>query len=252
MQDNKKVVIGIVGIILIGLLAGLVLSFSPLKKTYIKRQLQKMYGVTFTDVEGSNIYKASNGKNYVFQTTDNGITTTTVGTCNFFGKIKTDSYIHYYYADECKQYIQDEIGSCFDDCVVIVNDDANDLYNVKLKVDDIASYEDYLEALKASEDCNGKKSVIVYVREAEDLKHLTDADTILEKDSQTYRVDYYMVPDDFFDELKESGIYCYGFSDAEYKLIDSQGEENASRFQDYKRGIGCQMRWNEQEKEWQK
>ena len=220
-MKNKKVIISSVAILLIVfvLIAGFLYSN---RINYIEWQFKKMYGESFGKERNS-----INGNSFAVMT-KSGILV--FGTCDFVGNIKTESYMNYYYADESVNYIKDEIGSCFDDCIVVADYIVDSsLAKYEFDKNQIQSYEEYISEVKS---LNGffQPHFRVYIRESENKEHVNEAKAVLESCEEYFNVDFYEVSNDLYDAHKEEGIYCYTPGEYMEKLKKSLGEENIDRF----------------------
>lgn len=101
---------------------------------YIEHQLKGTYGITCTDGDVSDEF-------FNVQTAD-GITVK--GTCSRTGNITAETYINYYYGAESAQRITDEIGDCFDECVIVANNEYLHNWTLPVATGSIGSYDEYL------------------------------------------------------------------------------------------------------------
>lgn len=228
-QKGKSTVDILFLILVIGIGIYLVISFfhsSTFRKAYMNWQFRKAYGVTL--FYGAGTIDSNN--QFIAQTED-GVCV--FGSCDFWGNIKTESYINYYYADESAEHIREEIASCFDDCIVVVDEDSNLLAMTEFDVNSINSYEEYLTSINGGKDDN-RINVIVFLRETEDINHVVNAIEILKVNNEDFDVFFRMVSDDIYDAFKDRGVYCYYLTVSDYmqELFNSLGEENKMRFYD--------------------
>lgn len=189
----------------------------------IEKQLEQMYGVEFeVRLEGlgkTGVY-ASEGGAKVFYTTD------------LAGNIKTESYVNSYYADEVVSQIENEVCSCFDECIVIYdclttqefssqiisNGDVVGAYNspgyytCEFAAGSILSYNDYVDAV-ASAPVPTAPIVRIYIRDNENQTHVEEAKAILKANDETFLVFFYALPNDLFDRAVADNVYCYVYDD---------------------------------------
>ncbi len=172
------------------------------KERLITRQLEKLYGIPFT------IERTDGGRKCYIYSSDEHLQVKVKST--WYGKIKSEDYVNYVYAKNIAEQFEEEIGGCFDDCLIIVDNSSLRGFPPK----SINSYEEYIEAYKSiprEEKYFRSVEIRVYVRENEDLSHIIDAEEIL-KNSDKYHfggVEYYAIPDDLFDAHRDNGIYTY-------------------------------------------
>lgn len=221
-MKSKKHIFLVIGIVVVFVLTAFtIVYFCRIK--LIEHQFNKIYGESFKN-EGKSV------KGNQFEAmTDDGILIR--GTCDVIGNIKTESYVNYFYSDECSQYIMEEIGSCFDDCVVVTETFDNlslSLYD--FNVNSIQSFDDYISAVKSLNRNFYSLDFRVYIRQTEDLEHINAAKSILDSKEDYFNVDFYVIPDDIYDAHKESGIYCYCQGDYMEEFFKSLGENNYDRF----------------------
>ena len=110
---------------------------------YIKQQLGDTYDVTFADdgaISESNVFSV---------TSSDGVGV--IGTCNWKGKIETETYVHHYYGIVSAHRISDEIAACFDECVIVANNEYQHLWKQYIATDTLKSYDDYLASFEVSE-----------------------------------------------------------------------------------------------------
>lgn len=221
-SNIKFIVTPIIFVIVVAMIVGALFSYNPLRLSRIKKQLKDKYGVEFT----GNV-KNINGRRFVIKSMDGGVSVK--GTCDFLGNVKTESYVNYYYADDCVQDISDKIGEYFDDCIIVVDQrHYSFLYSAEFEFGSIDSYEEYLAATQAKNDMLYHVRARVYVGEDEPLEHVRQAKEYLESANEYIWVSYYAVPDDYYEALKESGIYCFNLStymdEFEHKYPDKYDE----------------------------
>lgn len=185
---------------------------------YIKRQLAKTYGVTFAD--GGSI-----SKDDVFSiTSSDGVDVT--GTCNMMGKIRTESYINHYYGAESARRISDKIGACFDECVIVANNEYQHNWAYVVASGTINSYEEYLASL----DVSDIPYVFVYVRETESSDNVKDALSILIADNEPLKVLICALPDDKYEAHRDFGQSVYTGGPYMDALNDPRGSEHHEEF----------------------
>lgn len=225
MEEKKKnyyIVAPIIFLVLMGIIVAGLLFYAPMKLKRITKQLRDRYGIEFIAENARGV----RGNDFIVKSLE-GVSV--YGSTDLFGNVKSESYVNYYYADDCKYDIENKIGDYFDDCIIVV-DQINDysyLYGEKFPFKSINSYEEYLEATKEKNSMRYHVKVRVYLRNKEDLKHVSEAKEYLENENEYIWVYYYVVPDEFYDALKKSGIYCFNFS-------DSMDEFESAHENDYK------------------
>ena len=152
---------------------------------------------------------------------------------NWYGKILSDDYSNYIYSKDVVDYFEEEIGSCFDDCIIIVDCHRRPQFPINT----IKSFDEYINAYKG---LDSKYKILkyvtidIYIRENEDLSHVLEAKEKLEKSEMNCfdGFEYYAIRDIVFDALKDNGVYTYYDYIAVYdKMYDTLGEDNISSFQ---------------------
>lgn len=223
--SNIKYIVGAIVLVVVVLaLIAILFFYNPLRMGRIKKQLQDQYGVEFS-ADTTNGIK---GKIFLLKSKNEGVKVR--GTCDFFGNVKTENYVNYYYADECKQDIYDKIGDYFDDCIVVANFITDSrLCVTEFPFKSINSYEDYLNATKDLVYMQYHVRVRVYLREQEDLEHVVAAREFLESTDEYIWVSFYAIPDDYYDALKKSGIYCIDVGDYMDEFNGNVDDENYDR-----------------------
>ena len=235
-MDGKKIarivklVLGITGVFAV--LVVLFLHSYSQRSQMIMSYLNYRYGVKADDSEDVTIF----GDEFTL-TTEEGINV--CGTCDFFGNIKTDSYVNYYYADECADHIRDEIGAYFSDSVIIYDGiKLSELASLPLKTRAINSYDEYVAATKdAWENADEhnyyyKISIRVYIRESEYIGNIRDAIAQLKDNDEYFDVYFYTVPDELFDLHKEKEVHAYFRGKAFDELDDYLDKETAVKLED--------------------
>ena len=194
----------------------------------IEKQLQSKYALTVDD-KGINL-----DDNKCYLTTSEGVSFS--GTCDWFGNVKTDSYVNYYYADECVKHIRDKIAYCFTESVVVADGiKISELASIEFDTKAINSYEDYVAATKtAFTDAEFHKQyykigIRVYVRETEDVHNIYDAEAVLLSDKEYFDVYFFAVPDEIFDIHKDNGVYAYYKGKAIDEMVNELDSEYGSK-----------------------
>lgn len=156
---------------------------------HVKRQLGNQYDISFND-EGS-----LKDDSFYVRTSDG---CSIYGTCNWYGKVTSETYVNIYYGQEYLQQIRDEIEPCFNECVLeIETDDISTLFlNEKLRIesDSFHSYEDYVAYA-------GQKDLInvnVYIRDTESMENVASALRILSATPHDFPVFIYAIPEEDF------------------------------------------------------
>lgn len=191
----------------------------------IESQLEKKYGLLIDPLNGIKL----KGDEFTATTVEK---VTFLGTCDYWGNVKTDSYVNYYYADECVKHISNKITYCFSDSICVYDGlKMSELASVPLQTNDINSYDEYVTATK-TEWQNAEKhkyyykiSIRVYVRESEYAGYINDAITELLYSEEYFDVFFYAIPDELFDLHEEMGIYAYFKGTAITDLVNSLDKE---------------------------
>lgn len=168
------------------------------------------------------------------------------GTCDFFGNIKSESYVHFYYADEAMELFSEKIKPYFDDCIIITQDKFLGLHQVEYDFKSINSFDEYQDALE-----KGYPSMFVLLRETEDIEHVRAAIEMLKESEIESDVLFQMIPDDMYEAHIDNGIYCYFDSMSDYmedfRNLLEDSNENYGRFDElvfgkkYRCGIICEF-----------
>ena len=193
----------------------------------IEAYMDYKYGVAVDENKGITI----SGDEFSLITSDNILV---LGTCNYFGEVLTESYVNYYYADDCVEHINEKIGDCFSDCVIVYDGvHLSELGNHRMDTNFINDYEGYVAAAKNACEAdemnknNYKISIRVYVRESEDTANIDAAITRLQDSGEYFNVYFYVVTDVMFNYHKEHGIFAYcrgGFIDGISSLDKETGD----------------------------
>ena len=197
--------------------------FCVYSKRMIADQLEQLYGVSF-EVRSEGVGKtgvyAVDGGAKIYYTTDDS------------GNITTDSYINCYYADEVVAQIEDEIGECFDECIVVydclttkeyINQDSingavireynsYDDYTYEFDSNCNLTYKDYCAELSTIHEVT-KPIVRVYIRDSVEQSAVESARDILRENSETLVVVFYALSDELYERAKGDGVYCYIYDD---------------------------------------
>lgn len=175
----------------------------------IEAYLNYKYGITVDENEGVTF----NGDEFSLVTSDK---ITVLGICDYFGEVQMESYVNYYYADECVAQINEKIGDCFSDCVIVYDGiSLSELASFQYNTSSINSYEEYVAVTKnAWETAQEHKywykiSVRVYVRESDYSDNVNEAIARLQDSDEYFDVFFFKVPDELFDLHKEKGVYAY-------------------------------------------
>jgi len=198
----------------------------------IESQLKYKYGLTIDPQSGIKLdgdeFSATTNEKVSFR-----------GTCDFWGNVKTDTYVNYYYADECVKHISDKINYCFSDSIVIYDGlKMSELASVPLKTNEIHSYDEYVTATK-NEWQNAeyhryyyKISIRVYVRESEYTENIINAMAELMSGKEYFDVFFYAIPDELFEIHDAMEIYAYVQGPAINDLVSSLNKETADELLD--------------------
>ena len=175
----------------------------------IESYLDYKYGVSVDEDKGVTI----SGDEFSLMTSDNILV---LGTCNYFGEVVTESYVNYYYADDCVAHINEKIGDCFSDCVIVYDGiSLSELASFQYNTSSINSYEEYVAVTRnAWETAQEHKywykiSIRVYVRESDYSDNVNEAIARLQGSDEYFDVFFFKVPDELFDLHKEKGVYAY-------------------------------------------
>ncbi len=230
MKGKKLFKIMLEGFLVIGILAVALIFYmhSDVHRTRaIKAFFKQKYNVTVDD--GGDVVLS--GDEFTITTEDKIFVW---GTCGFFGNVETDSYINFYYADDCVDHIRHVIGDCFADSMIIYDGiRLSELASIPLETKAIHSYDEYVTPTKkAWENAEVHKyyykiSIRVYVRESEDVGNVGEAMAKLQDGKEYFDVFFYAVPDKLFDHHKEKETYAYFRGKALGELEDDLDKETA-------------------------
>lgn len=204
-RDDRFEKICVIAIVVIFVASVLIFKFinsDTRKNNYIKRQLRRSYDIVCQD-------DLSVSDNSFFVTTEDGISI--VGTCSKFGKIESENYINHYYGFESAARITDEIAECFDDCVIVANNEFSHAWREEVETDTIHSYDEYLAAHNqlGSEELVKGLYVFVYIRENEDIEHVKTALSVLKNNEETIEVIICALPDGQYEAHRDFGKSVY-------------------------------------------
>lgn len=226
LMKGIKVVKAILGTMVVAAAIGAIvyIGATQFRAQTVQMQMERKYGLEVDYKTGVRV----EDDEFSFKTKD-GVNVW--GTCDLFGNVKTDTYVNYYYADECVEHIQNQIGGCFTDSVIVFDGlKLSELASIPLSGGKINSYDEYVAATKnAWETAEYHKyyykiSVRVYVRESEEIQNICDAAMTLMENDEYFNVVFYRVPDKIFDLHKSEGIYAYYKGEAMDKLTNNLDE----------------------------
>jgi len=227
-EKKKKNLSAVTGLVAAALLVVVftcgILNMNGVRLKNVERQMSRKYGVSFADENNSLTENGFNIKSA------DGIRV--YGTCNWFGKVKTESYINYAYADESIEYIREKIGSYFDECLIIRDNMIfSELSLVQFDSNSIKSFEDYEAAVESysEEKSYYKMAVRVYIREDESIDHIAEAISVLKENNETWSVYFFAVPDDLFDMHIDRNLYCYCIGEPVFDAMECMGTDNYER-----------------------
>lgn len=219
-DPNLAVILFIAGMITV---LSLALCYDIFRYKYIEWQLQQAYGVTFFHenkrIEDNNFTVSSSG----------GIEVN--GKCDFFGNVKSESYVNYFYAEECAKHIEEEIGQCFGDHIIITDLISRRIGRYCFEFGSIKSYEDYMAAVRTLNRNFYALTFRVYLKDAQDQKHIAESEKILTEKNEYCNVYYFTVPEDLYDVHKNSSVRCYSYGDTLEGFMHILGDENYTRMQ---------------------
>ena len=225
-MKGAKIVKAIVGVAVVAAAIGAVVYIcaTQFRAQTVERQMERKYGLEVDYKTGVRV----EDDEFSFKTKD-GVNVW--GTCDRFGNVKTDTYVNYYYADECVEHIQYQIGGFFSDSVIIYDGlKLSELSSIPLEAGNINSFDDYIKATQNAYNTAEyhkyyyKISVRVYVRESEAVQNICDAAIKLLESDEYFNVVFYRVPDNIFDLHKEAGIYAYYKGEALDRLTNNPNE----------------------------
>ena len=198
----------------------------------IAEYLYYKYNMTIDENAGVKI----TGDEFTLTTEDN---IEVCGTCDFFGDVLTESYVNYFYADECVDHIREKIGDCFSDSVIIYDGiKLSELSSLPWETEKINSYDEYVATTKNAWENDQehkyfyKISIRVYIRESENSESVKDAIARLQDSGEYFDVFFYAVPDELFDIHKEKGTYAYFKGKSLDELDDYLDKETAVGLQE--------------------
>ena len=201
----KKIICPILIIAVLVVVVLLILNTDSFRKWRLEKQLSDKYGVTFTiESDESDQTYFSLIRLYML-TSDEGIRS--YAKCDWKGKLISDSYAHYYYAEKNVQEVESLIGSCFDECYVVrdcVEYGSNQSLYEFVSTDDSRSFEAY---------CNRKPEVTVtyrvYVDYFVSAAQLQNALDILGGQAADYSVYFLRISPAALEVIRDAGLKCY-------------------------------------------
>lgn len=174
------------------------------KEKYILKQIEAQYGRD--SIIGQMLIKEENGESiaYIYMASD----VVMQAKIDWKGKIISDNYMYYYYADEINSDMLSLLGEYSDKCVVISNLE-------KIESEDAISFDSVNTYEKYKNVCGNKISLKVFIKEVDEDLSDEIVDLFAKKSVDvTVRV----VNDNMFDTLKNSNlVYSYN---AEQVLYD--------------------------------
>ena len=119
MKDKtKKIIYAIFAIFLFIIAIALIANTEWFRKWRLGKKLSDKYGVSFNlkaDEQDPSFFSYTHS--YML-TSDDGIRS--YAKCDWKGKLISDSYAHFYYANDMTRDVESLIGSCFDKCYIVI------------------------------------------------------------------------------------------------------------------------------------
>jgi hypothetical protein len=206
---TKKIIYTIITVAVIGIIVILVMNTDRFRRWRLDKQLSDRYGVTFA-LESE---ESDQGHVYMI-TSDEGIRS--YAKCDWKGKLISDSYAHYYYAEKMVQDVESLIGSCFDECYVVrdcIEFGSNQSINEFVSTDDSRSFEAY--SVRVPEVTVTYRAYVDYYVSAAQLQNALD---ILGGQDADYSVYFLRISPAALEVIRDAGLKCYypnsGVSDA--------------------------------------
>ncbi|MCR4792730.1 MAG: hypothetical protein K5871_08265 [Lachnospiraceae bacterium] len=205
---NKKIKSIICAVIILAaacVVMVLVMNTESYRTGRLGKQLSEKYGVTF-DLEPDEPDQVQFLRRHVYMlTSDEGIRS--YAECDWKGRLISDSYAHYYYADEMVQNVESLIGSCFDECYIVrdcIEYGSNQSLNEFVSTDDSRSFEAY---------CGREPEVTVTYRVYVDYYVLTEqlqnALDLLSEQAVDYSVYFLRISHEALEVIRDAGLKCY-------------------------------------------
>ena len=201
----KKILFAILIVAVLGIAVVLVMNTERFRTWRLEKQLSDQYGVTFRlEAEEQNPPLFSFMHCYML-TSDDDIRA--YAKCDWKGKLISDSYAHFYYADEMADNLQSLIGSCFDECFVVRDclEYGSDLcLREYVSTKDSRSFEAY-----SQREPEITVTYRVYVDFYVSAKQLQNALELLREQNADYSVYFLMVTPEEYEIIRDAGLKCY-------------------------------------------
>ena len=201
MNGKTKIIIyTIITAAVIGIVVILVMNTDHFRRWRLDKQLSDRYGVTFA-LESE---ESAQGHMYMI-TSGDGIRS--YAKCDWKGKLVSDSYAHYYYAEKNVQEVESLIGSCFDECYVVrdcIEYGSNQSINELVSTEDSRSFEAYCS--RVPEVTVTYRVYVDYYVSAAQLQNALD---ILGGQSADYSVYFLRISKEALEVIRDAGLKCY-------------------------------------------
>jgi hypothetical protein len=197
---TRKIIYTTITVAAIGIVVILIMNTDRFRRWRLEKQLSDRYGVTF-DLEAD---ESDQGHMYMI-TSDEGIRS--YAKCDWKGKLISDSYAHYYYAEKSVQEVESLIGSCFDECYVVrdcIEFGSNQSINEFVSTGDSRSFEAY--SVREPEVTVTYRVYVDYYVSAAQLQNALD---ILSEQDADYSVYFLRISPAAFEVIRDSGLKCY-------------------------------------------
>ena len=204
-KKNKVIIYFILTVVLLCGLVFLILNSNWFRMWRLESQLAEKYGTSFdvTDTEKdrpflseSHTYDACSEKGIRF-----------LAECSWYGKLISDSYAHFYYAEDMNGIIETYIKEYFDEFYVVRDCweyGSNKSITELVKESDSASFEDYLKS-----DHEVTVTFRVYLRKNIKAGQLNRALEKFKFAGIDYSVYFLSVTDEIYEMVSGSGLKCY-------------------------------------------
>lgn len=197
----------------------------------LENQLRDKYGLSF-DISANKDeeYQSQPVSDHVYRAlSEEGVTC--LVSSDWTGKLRSDSYAHYYYASDMDRIIEDSISESLDEFYVVRDcrsHRANMTYTEFVDTDTSSSFEKYLNS-----DHEVTPSFYVYVKQDTKTTDLVNAVNSLRNKESGYNVYFLKVTDDVYSMISGSGLKCfYVFSGADDDLRAHAGSVSEKEIED--------------------
>ena len=220
-NKTKKILCAIIFMAVVSIALVLVLNTEQFRTSQLEKQLSGKYGVKFSlgaDEQEQSFFSLTH---CYMLTSDEGIRA--YAKCDWKGKLISDSYAHFYYADEMTHHLNSLIGSCFDGCFLVrdcIEYGSNLCQTEFVSIKDSESFEAYCRR-KPEVTVTYRAYVDIYVS-AEEIQNALD---ILSQQEEDFSVYFLRLSPIEYELINDTGLNCYYPNSGVYEVYQKEYTE---------------------------